>query len=67
MSVYRAKIIKLLCDKIDSGEEKHITKHEVENIELVYDDCYDEVGQGEIDEYFRARLSEKTIREIARL
>ena len=41
MSVYRAKIIKLLCDKIDSGEEKHITKHEVENIELVYDDCYD--------------------------
>jgi len=67
MSVYRAKIIKLLCDKIDSGEEKHITKHEVESIELVYDDCYDEVGQGEIDEDFRARLSEKTIREIARL
>jgi hypothetical protein len=67
MSMYRAMVIKLLCDKIDSGEEKNITRHEVENIELVFFDCDDDVAQGEIPDSLKRKLSEKTVRQIAAL
>jgi len=65
--MYRAMVIKLLCDKIDSGEEKNITRHEAENIQLVYFDCDDDVAQGELSDSIKKKLSEKTLKAIAAL
>ena len=65
--MYRAMVIKLLCDKIDCGEEKNITRHEAENVELFYFDCDDDVAQGELSDSIKKKLSEKTLREIAAL
>jgi hypothetical protein len=67
MSMYRDMVIKLLCKKIDSGEETNITRHEAENIELVYFDCDDDIAQGELNDSLKSRLSEKTLKEIAAL
>ncbi len=60
----REQILKLLSDKIDSGEERNITKEDLNYVTFVYADSNGEVGAPTITSDIESKLSQQTIKEI---
>ncbi len=60
----REKILKMLSDKIDSGEEKNITREDINHLPMLFSDNNMDIGFPSLTGDFESKLSEKTIKEI---
>nr|MCS3816647.1 hypothetical protein [Mucilaginibacter sp. X4EP1] len=60
----RERILQLLSDKIESGEETNITKDDLNHITFVYADNNGDVGMPTITSDIKSKITDKTIKEI---
>jgi hypothetical protein len=64
MNDFKSKLIKMLSVKIDNGEEKNITKDDLQRIQIIYSDNNGEIGKPMIPYSLSSKLSNETLEEI---